>query len=76
MTYAETVEFLYSLGNEIKTMKLGLDAIGRVCEAMGRPERTYRVVHVAGTNGKGSVCAMIEAGLGAAPAGRVDVTGG
>ena len=32
-------------------------------EALGNPQKAYRVVHVAGTNGKGSTCAMIEAGL-------------
>src|SRR6185369_13390789 len=37
-----------------------------VLKALGNPERAYRVVHVAGTNGKGSTCAMIEAGLRAA----------
>jgi len=37
-----------------------------VLEALGNPERSYRVVHVAGTNGKGSTCAMIDAGLRAA----------
>jgi dihydrofolate synthase/folylpolyglutamate synthase len=63
MTYPETVQFLYSLGNEVKTIKLGLERIQAVLEALGNPQRAYRVVHVAGTNGKGSVCAMIDAGL-------------
>jgi dihydrofolate synthase/folylpolyglutamate synthase len=66
MTYSEAVEFLYSLGNEIQTAKLGLERIGRVLEALGNPQRACRHVHVAGTNGKGSTCAMIEAGLRAA----------
>jgi len=60
------VRFLYALGNEIKTAKLGLGRIRQVLEALGNPQRAYRVVHVAGTNGKGSTCAMIEAGLRAA----------
>jgi dihydrofolate synthase/folylpolyglutamate synthase len=63
MTYADSVQFLYALGNEIKTAKLGLERITAVLAALGNPERAYRVVHVAGTNGKGSTCAMIEAGL-------------
>jgi dihydrofolate synthase/folylpolyglutamate synthase len=63
VTYPETVEFLYALGNEVKTIKLGLDRIRTVLEALGNPQKAYRVVHVAGTNGKGSVCAMIDAGL-------------
>lgn len=66
MTYPESVQFLYSLGNEVKTIKLGLDRIRAVLDALGNPQRAYRVVHVAGTNGKGSVCAMIDAGLRAA----------
>ncbi len=66
MTYPESVQFLYSLGNEVKTIKLGLDRIRAVLEALGNPQLAYRIVHVAGTNGKGSVCAMIDAGLRAA----------
>lgn len=66
MTYPDSVQFLYALGNEIKTVKLGLDRIQRVLAALGNPERSYRVAHVAGTNGKGSTCAMIKAGLRAA----------
>jgi len=66
MTYPDSVKFLYALGNEIKSAKLGLERISAVLAALGNPERVYRVVHVAGTNGKGSTCAMIEAGLRAA----------
>jgi dihydrofolate synthase / folylpolyglutamate synthase len=63
VTYPDSVRFLYALGNEIKSAKLGLERIRAVLEALGNPERAFRVVHVAGTNGKGSTCAMIEAGL-------------
>jgi dihydrofolate synthase/folylpolyglutamate synthase len=66
VTYPDSVRFLYSLGNEIKTAKLGLDRIRVVLDALGHPESACRFVHVAGTNGKGSTCAMIEAGLRAA----------
>ena len=66
MTYPDSVQFLYALGNEMKTAKLGLERIQAVLRALGNPERAYRVVHVAGTNGKGSTCAMIDAGLRAA----------
>ncbi len=62
-SYPDSVRFLYALGNEIKTAKLGLDRIRAVLEALGNPQRAFRVVHVAGTNGKGSTCAMIDAGL-------------
>jgi dihydrofolate synthase/folylpolyglutamate synthase len=42
-------------------MKLGLAAIDAVCERLGRPERSVPAVLVAGTNGKGSVAAMLSA---------------
>lgn len=63
MTYPESVRFLYSLGNEVKTAKLGLDRIRTLLESLGNPQQRFRSVHVAGTNGKGSTCAMIESGL-------------
>ncbi len=66
MNYLDSVQFLYSLGNELKTAKFGLERITAVLEAMGRPHRRGRFVHVAGTNGKGSACAMIAGGLHAA----------
>jgi len=66
MTYPDSVQFLYALGNEIKTAKLGLDRISTVLDALGRPQDRLRIAHVAGTNGKGSTCAMIESGLRAA----------
>jgi len=66
MNYPDSVQFLYALGNEMKTAKLGLDRIRAVLAALGNPEKAYRVVHIAGTNGKGSTSAMIAAGLRAA----------
>ncbi|MFN0103052.1 MAG: bifunctional folylpolyglutamate synthase/dihydrofolate synthase [Bryobacteraceae bacterium] len=63
MNYPESVEYLYALGNEIRTAKLGLERMALAADAMGNPERKFRVVHVAGTNGKGSTSAMIAAGL-------------
>jgi len=66
MTYPDSVEFLYSLGNEIKTMKLGLERITRLLEGLGNPQESCQYVHVAGTNGKGSTCAMVESALRAA----------
>jgi dihydrofolate synthase/folylpolyglutamate synthase len=47
-------------------IKLGLDQIRALVEAMGRPDRDVRSIVVAGTNGKGSVTAMVERALRAA----------
>ena len=66
MNYPDSVQFLYSLGNEIKTAKLGVERIGAVLDALGNPHRGGRFVHVAGTNGKGSTSAMMESALRAA----------
>jgi dihydrofolate synthase/folylpolyglutamate synthase len=63
LRYPDTVEFLYSLGNEIRTVKFGLEAVRTVLEALGNPQNSFPSVHVAGTNGKGSTCAMIESVL-------------
>jgi len=66
VNYPDSVQFLYALGNEIKTAKFGLERIRAVAGALGNPHERGRYVHVAGTNGKGSVCAMIESALRAA----------
>ncbi len=66
MNYPDSVRYLYSLGNELKSAKFGLETISALLEALGNPQRACRFVHVAGTNGKGSTCAMIESGLRAA----------
>ena len=47
-------------------IKLGLDNISKLCAALGHPERSFTSLHVAGTNGKGSVTAMVHAALVAA----------
>ncbi|MBQ3748044.1 MAG: bifunctional folylpolyglutamate synthase/dihydrofolate synthase [Kiritimatiellae bacterium] len=47
-------------------MRPGLDAILRVCAALGTPQEGIRAVHVAGTNGKGAVCAILDSCLRAA----------
>lgn len=60
MDFAGSQEYLYSLGNEIETMKLGLDNIRTLLTALGDPQNNYLKVQVAGTNGKGSVCAFLD----------------
>jgi dihydrofolate synthase/folylpolyglutamate synthase len=64
MTYSETIEFL--CGIRLFGQKLGLETMQRLLDSMGNPERSLRFIHVAGTNGKGSVAAMSQAVLTAA----------
>jgi len=63
MTFAETTHFLFSLGPELKTVKWDLDRIEAMLTALGSPHRRGRYIHVAGTNGKGSTCAMMASAL-------------
>jgi dihydrofolate synthase/folylpolyglutamate synthase len=62
--YQEALHWLYGL--ESGGIKLGLDRIARAAEVRGHPEDGLRFVHIAGTNGKGSVAAMVESVLRAA----------
>jgi dihydrofolate synthase/folylpolyglutamate synthase len=60
MSYPDSVRYLYSLGNELKAgAKWNLDRMRMLLAELGNPERGQRFIHVAGTNGKGSTCAMI-----------------
>jgi dihydrofolate synthase/folylpolyglutamate synthase len=63
MTFAETIRFLFSLGPELKTIKWDLDRIRALMAELGNPQERLRFIHVAGTNGKGSVCAFMESAL-------------
>jgi dihydrofolate synthase / folylpolyglutamate synthase len=67
MTPVETVQDLelsgvlqelYARGS--RGIRLGLDAMREACARAGNPERAFACVHIAGTNGKGSTCAMVE----------------
>jgi dihydrofolate synthase / folylpolyglutamate synthase len=58
--------FAYLFGLEQFGIKFGLDNIRALVEGLGHPERAFRSVHIAGTNGKGSVTAMVDAALRAA----------
>jgi len=60
----DPLAYLFSL--EQFGIKFGLDNITAIVERLGRPDRAYRTIHVAGTNGKGSVTAMVDAALRAA----------
>lgn len=55
--FESTLKYLYDL--QMFGMKLGLDHTLSLLEFMGNPHRTFPTIHVAGTNGKGSTCAML-----------------
>jgi dihydrofolate synthase / folylpolyglutamate synthase len=66
MTYSETLEYLY---NKLPMFsRIGSDAIKKdltntllICEALGNPQNKFKSIHIAGTNGKGSVSHMLAA---------------
>ncbi|MFN8005659.1 MAG: bifunctional folylpolyglutamate synthase/dihydrofolate synthase, partial [Terriglobia bacterium] len=56
----DATRYLYSLGNEVLTAKLGLSNITTLLGSLGSPEKRYPSVLIAGTNGKGSVAAYVS----------------
>lgn len=64
MNYTEALKYIH--GVSWTFCKPGLERISALCEALGHPERGLKFVHVAGTNGKGSFCSMLESVLRAA----------
>ncbi len=60
MNFRESKDYLYSLGNEVEAMKLGLENIRALLDTLGGPHKKYKKVQVAGTNGKGSVCVFLD----------------
>lgn len=64
MNYAQTLAYIHSINWCF--CKPGLARIGELCEKMGHPEQGLKCIHVAGTNGKGSFCAMTASVLQAA----------
>ncbi len=67
MTYREAVGRILALrGGELAGMRQGLERIHTLLDAIGNPERAFAIVQVGGTNGKGSIAAMLAAILEAA----------
>ncbi|MBR0393973.1 MAG: bifunctional folylpolyglutamate synthase/dihydrofolate synthase, partial [Alistipes sp.] len=68
MNYQETIDYLF---NSLPTFqahgaaayKPGLERVAEFCRKLGNPQRNYFIIHVAGTNGKGSVSNMLAAVL-------------
>ena len=58
LSYNQALDFIHGL-NKFGT-KLGLHNITKLLELLGNPHKGIKIIHVAGTNGKGSTCAMID----------------
>jgi dihydrofolate synthase / folylpolyglutamate synthase len=58
VTYQEAIDWLYEL--RLLGSKLGLENPCQLAALAGNPHQSLKFIHVAGTNGKGSVCAMLE----------------
>lgn len=58
MNYSEAIKFLYEL--RLFGSKFGLENTFKLAELCGNPQDELNFIHVAGTNGKGSTCAMLE----------------
>ena len=68
MNYTETLDYLFSSMPSFQQVggdayKPGLERIAEFCRTIGNPQRNYFVIHIAGTNGKGSVSNMLSAVL-------------
>jgi dihydrofolate synthase/folylpolyglutamate synthase len=66
MTFDDAVQYLLALGHETLVVKLGLDNVRRLLAALSHPEQSFPSIQIAGTNGKGSTAAMLDATLRAA----------
>ncbi len=61
MNYAEALAYIEQLNS--RGIALGLERIKTLLNLLGNPQEDVRCIHVAGTNGKGSVCALIDSAL-------------
>ncbi len=61
LSYSEALEYLYGL--QKYGIKFGLTKTANILQALGDPHRGRKYIHIAGTNGKGSVAAMLESVL-------------
>lgn len=61
MTYDDALEYIHKINWTF--CNPGLDRIKELCEALGNPQKSLKFIHVAGTNGKGSFCAMLSSVL-------------
>ena len=64
MKYIETLNYIHSLG--AFSHEASLERITAVCQKLGNPQNDFRAIHIAGTNGKGSVSTFVSSALKAA----------
>ena len=64
MTRDEAIKYIHSVS--WRGSRPGLERIRELCRALGDPQKSLRFIHVAGTNGKGSVCSLLSSVLTAA----------
>lgn len=57
-SFQNTIQYLYDL--QFFGIKLGLDNTRSLLEYLGNPHNSFPTIHIAGTNGKGSTCAMLD----------------
>jgi len=58
MNYEEALQYISNTNRY--GIKLGLETVSRLLELLGNPQENLNIIHVAGTNGKGSVCSFIS----------------
>ena len=58
LNYNETLQYIHSLGNF--SLPAGLERIKEVLSKLGNPQNSFKSIHIAGTNGKGSVTTMVS----------------
>ncbi|MGI8670509.1 MAG: bifunctional folylpolyglutamate synthase/dihydrofolate synthase [Aridibacter sp.] len=63
MNFQESIKYLFGLGYELSVKKFGLENTYTLLNALGNPQKNFIKIQVAGTNGKGSTCAFLEAVL-------------
>lgn len=64
MKYIETLNYIHSLG--AFSHKASLERITAVCQKLDNPQNKFKAIHIAGTNGKGSVSIFVSSALKAA----------
>lgn len=60
MNFQESLDYLYDLGYELSVKKFGLENTIKLLAALNNPEKNFLKIQIAGTNGKGSVCAFLD----------------